>query len=80
MPAKMAARRTERNVKRADTVASLERALKVRGREQNQQIIVAITANTIVHWLWLVMVFRYFVETKMCRPWMKALFNRNLEV
>jgi L-asparaginase/Glu-tRNA(Gln) amidotransferase subunit D len=64
----MAARSTEMNVKKADAVANLERALKVRGREQNQQIIVAITANTTVHSLWLVMVFRYFADTKTWSP------------
>ena len=39
------------NVKNADPVPSFDRALKVLGREQNQQMIVAMTANTTVHWL-----------------------------
>lgn len=45
----MAARRTEMKVKKADAVASLESALKVRGKEQNQQMMVAMTAKTTVH-------------------------------
>ncbi len=36
-------------VKNADPVPNLERALKVLGREQVQQMIVAMTAKTIVH-------------------------------
>lgn len=68
MPAKMAARSTEMKVKNAEAVASRESALKVRGSEQNQQIIVAITANTTVHWLWFVMVFKYLALTRTWRP------------
>jgi hypothetical protein len=49
-------------------VPSFERALKVLGSELNQQIIVAITAKTTVHWLWLVMVLRYLALTSTCRP------------
>jgi len=45
----MAANRTEIKVKKADAVASLERALNVLGREQNQQMRVAMTAKTTVH-------------------------------
>lgn len=47
----MAANKTEMKVKNADAVPSFESALKVLGREQNQQIIVAMTAKTTVHWL-----------------------------
>jgi len=64
----MAANRTEMKVKNADAVPSFERALKVLGSELNQQIIVAITAKTTVHWLWLVMVLRYLALTSTCRP------------
>ena len=49
MPAKIVARRTEMNVKNAEAVPSFERALKVLGKEQTQQMIAAITANTTVH-------------------------------
>jgi hypothetical protein len=45
----MAANRTEMNVKNADPVPSLERALNVLGSEKTQQIIAAMTAKTIVH-------------------------------
>lgn len=68
MPAKIAASRTEMNVKRAEIVASLERALKVLGREATKQMRVAMTAKTIVHWLWLVIVFKYLALTRMCKP------------
>jgi hypothetical protein len=61
---KIVARITEMNVKNAETVPRRPRMLKVRGREQNQQIMVAITAKTMVHWLWFVMVLRYFAETR----------------
>ena len=37
MPAKMAARRTETKVKKAEKVASLDKVLKVRGSEQTQE-------------------------------------------
>ena len=47
----MAANKTEMKVKNADAVPSFDRALKVLGREQNQQMMVAITAKTTVHWL-----------------------------
>jgi len=48
-PEKMAASRTEMNVKNADAVANFERALNVLGREHTQQMIVATTAKTMVH-------------------------------
>ena len=51
MPAKMAARRTDMKVKKAEAVPSFERALKVLGREQNQHIRTAIIEKTMVHWL-----------------------------
>lgn len=57
------------NVKIADAAPSLDRTLNVLGREQNQQIRAAITANTTVHWLWLVMVLRYLALTKTCSPY-----------
>lgn len=59
----MAANSTDINVKKADPVPSFESILKVLGREQNQLMIVAITANTTVHSLWLVMVLRYLALT-----------------
>jgi hypothetical protein len=55
-------------VKNADPVPNLERALKVLGREQTQQIRVAITAKTTVHSLWLVIVLRYLALTSTCKP------------
>jgi hypothetical protein len=64
----MAANKTEMNVKNADPVPNFDRALKVLGREQNQQIIVAITAKTTVHSLWLLMVLRYLELTSTCKP------------
>ena len=51
IPANMAANRTDINVKNAEPVPSFDKALKVLGREQTQQMSVAMTANTIVHWL-----------------------------
>ena len=68
MPEKMAAKMTEMKVKTAENVASLARAEKVLGREQIQQIMVEMTANTMVHWLWLVIVFKYLALTRTCRP------------
>ena len=68
MPANMAANRTDMKVKNADAVPSFERALKVLGREQNQHIIVAMTAKTTVHSLWLVIVLRYLALTSICKP------------
>jgi hypothetical protein len=65
----MAANKTEMNVKNADAVPSFERALKVLGSELNQHIIVAMTAKTTVHSLWLVIVLRYLALTSTCRPW-----------
>jgi hypothetical protein len=38
-------------VKNADAVPRRESALKVLGRDENQQIIMAMTAKTTVHWL-----------------------------
>lgn len=64
----MAASRTEMNVKNADTVASFASAEKVLGREQTQQIMVEITANVMVHWLWFVMVLKYLALTSTWRP------------
>jgi hypothetical protein len=68
IPAKMVASRTEMKVKNAEAVPNFDKALKVLGREQIQQISVAMTAKTIVHWLWLVMVLRYLALTRTCRP------------
>jgi len=42
---------TEMNVKRAEAVPSFDSALKVLGSEEIQQISVAMTAKTMVHWL-----------------------------
>jgi hypothetical protein len=64
----MAASRTEMNVKNAEPVPNFDRALKVLGREETQQMSVAITAKTTVHWLWLVMVLRYLALVRTCRP------------
>lgn len=37
------------NVKNADTVANLDNALNVLGREQNHEMTAAITEKTMVH-------------------------------
>lgn len=64
----MAANRTEMNVKNAEAVPSFDSALKVLGRDETQHMSVAITAKTIVHWLWLVIVLRYLALVRTCRP------------
>ena len=75
MPAKMAARRTEMKVKKADAVPSLERVEKVRGVEKKKQIMAEMREKTTVHWLWFVMVLRYLAEVRTWRPWMKVLLR-----
>lgn len=51
------------NVKKADAVASLERAEKVRGMEQSHEMTAMMAENPTVQTLWLVMVLRYFAPT-----------------
>jgi hypothetical protein len=63
----MVARRTDRNVKMAEPRPSLDKPLNVLGNEHTQQMRVEITAKTTVHWLWFVMVFRYFALTRTWR-------------
>lgn len=60
-------------MKKADPVPSFERALKVLGNEKTQQMIVEITANTMVHSLWFVMVLRYLALVRTCRPYKKMV-------
>lgn len=69
IPAKIAAKRTEMNVKKADPVPNFDKALKVLGSENTQQMIVAMTAKTTVHSLWLVIVLRYLALVSTCRPY-----------
>ena len=49
MPAKMVARSTDRKVKKAETVASLASALKVRGSEHTHETIAIIAEKPMVH-------------------------------
>ena len=76
MPAKIAANRTEMKVKKADPVPNFERALKVLGSEKIQQTIVAITAKTMVHSLWFVIVLRYLALVRTCKPY-DLLINKH---
>ena len=69
MAAKMVARMTERNVKNAESVASLERVSKVLGREQMKEMIAMITEKPIVQTEWLVIVFRYLAPVKTWSPY-----------
>lgn len=55
-------------VKKADPVPNFESSLKVLGSEKSQQMITEITAKTIVHSLWLVIVLRYLAPVSTCRP------------
>ena len=57
------------NVKKADPVPNFDKALKVLGSENTQQMIVAMTAKTMVHSLWLVIVLRYLALVSTCRPY-----------
>lgn len=68
MPAKMAAKRTEINVKKAETVASFERVSNVLGREHKKQITATIAENPTVHKPPLLIVFKYLAPIKTCRP------------
>jgi len=68
MPEKIVARSTEMKVKKAERSASVERPANVRGNEQIQQIMAETMEKTTVHWLWFVMVLRYFAVTRTCRP------------
>ena len=69
MPAKMAARRTEMKVKKAEKVASLDRALKVLGSEQSQERTVQMAEKPTVQTAPLDMVLRYFAPVRTWRPW-----------
>jgi len=57
------------NVKTADAVPSLARVLNVLGREQKNEMMATMTPKTIVHWLWLVTVFRYLEPTRTWKPY-----------
>lgn len=70
MAEKIAASKTEMNVKNAEKVASLARAEKVLGSEKKKQMIAPITANTTVHWLCPVMVFKYSEVTSTWRAFL----------
>ena len=69
MPEKIAASRTEMNVNTAEAVAPLERAPKVRGREQIQEMTATMAEKPMVQTEWLVMVLRYLAPTKQCNPY-----------
>jgi hypothetical protein len=66
-------------VKKADPVPNFERALNVLGSEKIQQMIVAITAKTMVHSLWLVIVLRYLALVRTCRPCV-SLVNQGRDI
>lgn len=68
MPAKMAARRTEMNVKNAERVASFDRVLNVLGSEQTKEMTAKMAEKPTVHMLWPVIVLRYLAPTKTWRP------------
>ena len=68
MPAKIAARRTEINVKKAEKVASFERVSKVRGKEQSQDMTAMMTEKLIVQRPPLLMVLRYLAPVRTWRP------------
>lgn len=57
-PANAAARMTETNVKKAEAVASFDKALKVRGIEQSQDTAAPIAEKPTVQTLWLLIVLR----------------------
>ena len=63
IPAKIAARTTEMNVKRADRVASFERVSKVLGKEQKKHTTPMMAAKPTVHSPPPVMVLRYSAPT-----------------
>ena len=65
----MAARRTEIKVKKADSVASLERVSKVRGSEHTHDRIAQIAENPTVQTAPLVIVFKYLAPVKTWRPY-----------
>ena len=67
-PLKAAARMTETKVNRAEAVAPLERAPKVRGSEQIQETTATIAEKPMVQTECPVMVLRYFAPTKQCNP------------
>ena len=60
----MAARRTERNVKNADRVASFERVSNVLGSEQTQESTAQIAEKPTVHTAPPLMVFKYLAPVK----------------
>ena len=78
MPAKIVAKMTEMNVKNAEKVAMVARALKVRGSEQIHDTTATIALNAMVQMPWLDMVLRYLAPVKQWKPMMKVLFNRNM--
>ena len=73
MPAKMAARRTETKVKKAERVASLESVLNVLGSEQTKEMTAKMAAKPTVHTLWLVIVLRYLAPVKTWRPFLESV-------
>lgn len=78
IPAKIVASRTDTKVKKADPAANLASVLKVRGKEQIQEMTATIALKPTVHMLWFVMVLRYFEPVKQWKPWMKVLFKMNM--
>lgn len=68
IPAKMAARSTETNVKNADSVASFERVSNVLGSEQKNEMTAQIAEKPTVQTAPPVMVFRYLAPVRTWRP------------
>lgn len=68
MPAKMVARSTLIKVKKADAVASRERAENVRGSEQKKAITAMIAEYPIVQTWPGATVFKYLEPTKQWKP------------
>lgn len=64
----MRASMTEMNVVNADRVATLDRALKVRGREQISEMIAVTSEKIMVQAPWPLIVLRYSAPTKQCKP------------
>lgn len=75
MPEKIMANRTDMKVVNAENVATLDSALKVRGREKIKEMMAVITENTMVHLECPVIVLRYSAPTRQCSPWDEVSMN-----
>lgn len=74
----MVAKMTETNVKKAEKVAIVARAEKVRGSEHAQETTATMALKAIVQMPWLDMVLRYLAPVRQWKPMMKVLFSRNM--